>query len=96
MKSLLISLVVLGSFSAFANENTCAQALLNKRGQTVVYSQVKMNLKKCIEWGNQQLKTNMRNSSSYYALVIQHPDLDGYQIKLVIEEQQDLSVEINH
>ena len=92
MKTLLIGLLALGSFSLFASESVCTQVLLNQKGETVVYSQTKFNLKKCVEWGNQQVKSNLQGSS-FASLVIQHPELNGSQIKIIIE---DISVDTNH
>ena len=95
MKKLLIGLLAMTAVSASASESVCTQALLNEKGQTVVYSQIKLDFKKCIEWANQQLKLNGPNSS-YAALIVQHPDLNGAQIKMSIEEKRDLSADANH
>ncbi len=91
MKILLILTITLVSLSGYATDEVCTHLLLDREGRVAVSSTSKMSLKKCLEWGGNQVKTNL-NGSSYSGLILQHPGLHGQQLKLTTEAEQDFTL----
>lgn len=85
MKFILAIALTLGSLSAISSTEKCQQHQVDDLGRIAVSSSTNMNLNKCLEWGQQQVKSNIKNNWGHTTIIIQHPGLLGRQLRLSTE-----------